>query len=202
MTSSNGNIFRVTGHLCGEFTGPRWISHTRASDAEVWCFLWINGWVNNREAGDLKGYRAHYDVVMIIHANIVEVSRFSPIKLSSTERPVYVICVAQPTQCPLWVTGGCLFYICGAIVTWCTNILCWWPYALMTVNNVTSPGTKSIVGCQRNAEESMWNVIVRVGWADGLTPLVVRTSAGITMTKFWSNICHVCINSLDPSDII
>ena len=25
MTSSNGNIFRVPGHLCGEFTGPRWI---------------------------------------------------------------------------------------------------------------------------------------------------------------------------------
>ena len=22
MTLSNGNIFRVTGHLCGEFTGP------------------------------------------------------------------------------------------------------------------------------------------------------------------------------------
>ena len=22
MTSSNGNLFRVTGHLCGEFTGP------------------------------------------------------------------------------------------------------------------------------------------------------------------------------------
>ena len=28
MTSSNGNIFRVTGHLCGEFTGHRWIPHT------------------------------------------------------------------------------------------------------------------------------------------------------------------------------
>ena len=26
MTSSNGNIFRVTGHLCREFTGPRWIT--------------------------------------------------------------------------------------------------------------------------------------------------------------------------------
>ena len=25
MTSSNENIFRVTGHSCGEFTGPRWI---------------------------------------------------------------------------------------------------------------------------------------------------------------------------------
>ena len=39
MTSSNGNIFRVTGHLCGEFSGPRWIPHTKASDAELWCFL-------------------------------------------------------------------------------------------------------------------------------------------------------------------
>ena len=40
MTSSNGNIFRVIGHLCGKFTGPRWIPRTKASDAELWCFLW------------------------------------------------------------------------------------------------------------------------------------------------------------------
>ena len=40
MTSSNGYIFRVTGHLCGEFTGHRWIPRTKASDAELWCFLW------------------------------------------------------------------------------------------------------------------------------------------------------------------
>ena len=40
MKSTNGNIFRVTGHLCGEFTGRRWISRTKASDAELWCFLW------------------------------------------------------------------------------------------------------------------------------------------------------------------
>ena len=26
--------------LCGEFTGHRWIPHTKASDAELWCFLW------------------------------------------------------------------------------------------------------------------------------------------------------------------
>ena len=29
IKSSIGNIFRVTGHLCGKFTGPRWIPHTR-----------------------------------------------------------------------------------------------------------------------------------------------------------------------------
>ena len=33
MTSWNGNLFHVTGHLCGEFTGDRWIPRTKASDA-------------------------------------------------------------------------------------------------------------------------------------------------------------------------
>ena len=36
MTSSNGNLFRVTGPYCGH----RWIPLTKASDAELWCFLW------------------------------------------------------------------------------------------------------------------------------------------------------------------
>ena len=40
MTSSNGNIFRVSGPLWGELTGQRWIPHAKASDAELWCFLW------------------------------------------------------------------------------------------------------------------------------------------------------------------
>ena len=35
MTSSNGNIFRVTGSLCGEFTSHQWIPLTKASDAEL-----------------------------------------------------------------------------------------------------------------------------------------------------------------------
>ena len=35
-----GTFFRITGHLCGEFTGHWWIPHTKASDAELWCFLW------------------------------------------------------------------------------------------------------------------------------------------------------------------
>ena len=69
MTSSNGNIFRVTGHLCGEFTGPRWIPHTKANDAELWCLLlicvWINGCVNNREAGDLRRYCVPYGVTVM-----------------------------------------------------------------------------------------------------------------------------------------
>ena len=68
MTSSNGNIFRVTGPLCGEFTGDRWIPLTKASDAELSCFLWsahIYGWVDNCDAGGLRRHRAHYDVIVM-----------------------------------------------------------------------------------------------------------------------------------------
>ena len=42
MTSSNGNIFRVTGPLCGEFTGHRWIPQTKTSDGVF--YLRLNGW--------------------------------------------------------------------------------------------------------------------------------------------------------------
>ena len=63
VTSSNGNIFRATGpFLCGEFTGhgefPAQWPVTRSFDV----FFDLRCWVNNREAGDLKRHRAHYDV--------------------------------------------------------------------------------------------------------------------------------------------
>ena len=40
MTSSNANIFFVTGPWWGKSIGHRWIPLTKASDTEVWCFLW------------------------------------------------------------------------------------------------------------------------------------------------------------------
>ena len=50
---------------CGEFTGHRWTPLTQTSDAELWCFLWTNGWVNNQDAGDLRRHRAYYDVTVM-----------------------------------------------------------------------------------------------------------------------------------------
>ena len=40
MTSSNGNIFHVTGPLCREFTNYSWIPLIKASDVALWGFLW------------------------------------------------------------------------------------------------------------------------------------------------------------------
>ena len=47
-------------------------SRTKASDAELWCFLctWINGWVNNHEAGDLRCHHAHYDITVMMHCQV------------------------------------------------------------------------------------------------------------------------------------
>ena len=33
--------------------------------------VWINVWVNNREAGHLRRHRAHYDVIVMIHATTI-----------------------------------------------------------------------------------------------------------------------------------
>ena len=39
MTSSNGAIFRVTGHLCGEFTGSRWLPRTKPMTRSLAAFF-------------------------------------------------------------------------------------------------------------------------------------------------------------------
>ena len=56
-----------TGHagnppVTGEFPTQRPV--TRSFDVFLIC-TWINGWVNNREAVDLRRHRAHYDVIVM-----------------------------------------------------------------------------------------------------------------------------------------
>ena len=53
--------------------------------------IWINGWVNNREAGDLRSYRAHYDVIvmLLLHHKRVIVSEI--IDNSTACSPAYQV---------------------------------------------------------------------------------------------------------------
>ena len=63
MTSSNGNIFRVTGHLCVNFPHKgQW----RGALIFSLIYAWINDWVNNRDAGDLRRQHGHYDVIVMV----------------------------------------------------------------------------------------------------------------------------------------
>ena len=64
---------RVTGLLCGDFTGHRWIPITKASFSELWYFLW-SARLNTRwskqfwDAGDLRQHRAQYSVTVILRS--------------------------------------------------------------------------------------------------------------------------------------
>ena len=42
--------------------------------------VWINGWVNNREAGDLRRYRANYEVIVMPKLHSVPESESCPLK--------------------------------------------------------------------------------------------------------------------------
>ena len=48
-------------------TGHRWISFMKASDAELWCFLWSapEQTANIRDAGDSRCHHAHYGVTVM-----------------------------------------------------------------------------------------------------------------------------------------
>ena len=35
----------------------------------------INGWANIREAGDLRRYRAHYDVILMIYRTVILIAQ-------------------------------------------------------------------------------------------------------------------------------
>ena len=58
----------------------------------IWA--WINGWVNNREAGDLRHYRAHYDAMAQCDSVVVFVC-------AVWLTPFYVFCVSV-NRMPYW----------------------------------------------------------------------------------------------------
>ena len=76
--SSTRKIFRVTGHLCKEFTGHRYIPCTNGNTAELWNLFfmcaWINSWVNIGHAGYLRRHRIHYDVIVMTIATSKSIS--------------------------------------------------------------------------------------------------------------------------------
>ena len=75
VTSSNGNSFRVTGHLWGEST---WRSSVNSPHKGQWrgalifsliCSL-TNDWANNGHTGDLRRHHAYYEVTVMLSLSL------------------------------------------------------------------------------------------------------------------------------------
>ena len=79
MTLSNGISFCVTGPSCGNSPDIH-RSPVNSLHKGQWCgalmfsliCAWINGWVNNRDADDLRRHRGHYDVT-VCNGNLTKV---------------------------------------------------------------------------------------------------------------------------------
>ena len=67
--------------VTGEFPAKRPVTRSLMFYL-IWA--WINGWVNNRKAGDLRGHRAHYDVIVMYQDH-------DSVTLSEAVRPDHVV---------------------------------------------------------------------------------------------------------------
>ena len=97
MTSSNGNIFRVTGPLCGEFTGPGkfHIQWPVTRNFDVFFDLRLrSGWViNNREAGDFRRHRGHYDAIVMYCSRFLKSTRGDWVDKSYIELMKFILII-------------------------------------------------------------------------------------------------------------
>ena len=64
--------------------------------------VWINGWVNNREAGDLRRYRGHYDVIVMYFKDF---------------NYELINCLWNGFQCT--INGGCIVHTKAALAGRC-----------------------------------------------------------------------------------
>ena len=94
MTSSNGNIFRVTGPLWGwlVYSPPK--GHGRGALMFYLICAWTNGWANKRHTGYLRHCQAHYDVTVMLRDPRKLCYRV-PIK-RSTEFYTVLVCLFLP----------------------------------------------------------------------------------------------------------
>ena len=67
MTLSNENFSRYWPFVRGIHRSPMNSPHT--GPWFLWSTSWINGSANNRETGDLRRHRAHYDVIVMTLIN-------------------------------------------------------------------------------------------------------------------------------------
>ena len=178
MTSSNGNIFRVTGRLCGGI--HRSLVNSPHKDqwrgALMFSLIssWINGWVNKREAGDLRRHCAYHDVVVLDF-------------LTASDRQVYFEdsgAVELRTPLDIWLestaatiqhfyawTVGIVIEMCFILIEICVQTYKYHKIEYRYLMNVS-------IFCQDSAT---WSLVPMIGidlclWKYAMPPELLRTT--------------------------
>ena len=120
-------------------------------------YAWINGWVNNREAGDLRRYRAHYDVIVMKS------------KCCSDDNSIqcFVYCGHHYTKtchsqfglwfCAIWTSNSCLDQL-GPSILMHTRVIIWstCQHWLLCIPPCL-PLNENLVGCAWNIARNIYN---------------------------------------------
>ena len=82
----------------------------------IW--VWINGWVNNREAGDLRRKRAHYDVILMATDTDIQLKYYLLYAMQLTDKTGISLYTVDQIAVTLLIFAGCgdnsdLFWICN-----------------------------------------------------------------------------------------
>ena len=112
MTSSNGNIFRLTGHFCGEFTGLRWIPAQRTVTRSFDVFF--DPRLNQRLSKQSWGWR--FETLprsLWRHCNGKELD-YDPDKTMHNDQGFPHICKTPSDQLQTIVTSACMLAISSA----------------------------------------------------------------------------------------
>ena len=93
---------------------------------------WMNDWVNNREADDLRRYRTHYDViemgvwyvVFCEHFRVCPPNTSISCRFGKTVRSIHTISASHKVwaidlRLPLWQRQGCLHLL----INWCLSLI-------------------------------------------------------------------------------
>ena len=91
----------------------RWIPRTKASHAELWCFLWINDWVNNRETPGWSLWRhrnGSFALYLIFISQRMLYCLHSTLVLSFYIDVILTLSIGQSMMChwlyTLWLLGA------------------------------------------------------------------------------------------------
>ena len=74
--------------------------------------VWINDWVNNREAGDLTRYRTHYDVIVMM---IYILEKFRFVFKPNFNKVIVTSCVQDTTDSISWQVQDYIAIVLQAI---------------------------------------------------------------------------------------